>query len=84
MAATLCYGVAMTKLDLALARIAKLPPERQEAIAVQLEWLLDDEETGESLLTDEQWAEVERRLREEDGDGIPHEDVVREFSERGD
>lgn len=70
----------MTKLDLALARISKLPPERQEAIAVQLEWLLDDEESGESVLTDEQWAEVERELAHaDDEDGIPHEDIVREF-----
>ncbi len=34
----------MTKLDLALARIARLPPDRQEAVAVQIEELLEDEE----------------------------------------
>ena len=74
----------MTKLDLALARIAKLPPERQEAIAVQLEWLLEDEESGESRLTAEQWAEVERRLGDETEVGIPHEEVVRSFRARRD
>lgn len=57
----------MTKLDLVLARLSRLPPDRQEAVAVQLEWLIDDEESGEALLTDEQWAEVKRRIAEEDG-----------------
>ena len=74
----------MTKLDLALARIARLPPDRQEAIAVQLEWMLEDEEAGESRLTDEQWAEVERRLNDETEECIPHEDVVRSLGGRGD
>ena len=74
----------MTKLDLALARIAQLPPERQEAIAVELEFLLDDEESGDSRLTDEQWAEVQRRLGDATEATMPHEEVVRSFSERGD
>lgn len=69
----------MTKFDLLLARISKLPEERQEAVAVQLEMLVDDEESGESLLTDEQWAEVEAALADEDEPAIPHEQVVAEM-----
>jgi len=53
----------MTKIDLALARIARPPPDRREAIATELKFLLDGEEPGESLLTDQQWAEVQRRLQ---------------------
>jgi len=31
---------------------------------------------GQSLLTAEQWAEVERRLDDDSEDTIPHEEVV--------
>jgi hypothetical protein len=68
----------MTKLDLALARIKKLPPERQEAVAVQIDWLLDEEERGGSLLSDEEWAEIEKTL-DDDREKIPHEKIVAEF-----
>ena len=34
----------MTKLQNAIARIERLPPERQEAVAVQIEELLNEEE----------------------------------------
>ena len=55
----------MTKLDLVLARIRKLPPERQEAMAVQIDFMLEDEAQG-SILTDAQWAEVEAALADKD------------------
>jgi len=74
----------MTKIDLALARIARLPPDRQEAIATELEFLLDGEESGESLLTDEQWAEVQRRLLDANDPLLSHEDVVRSLQEARD
>jgi hypothetical protein len=69
----------MTKLDLVLERIRRLPPERQDAMAVQMEMLVEDEETGVSLLTDEQWAEVEAALADEDEAEIPHEQVFAEL-----
>jgi hypothetical protein len=67
----------MTKLDLVLDRVRRLPPERQEAMAVQLAFLLDGEER-ESLLTDEQWSEIEPTLDEDDQE-IPHEQIVTEL-----
>lgn len=67
----------MTKLDLVLARLRKLPIERQEAIAEEIEFRLDHEAEG-SVLTDEQWAEIEPTL-DEDQEEIPHEKIVAEF-----
>ncbi|HYD89387.1 MAG TPA: hypothetical protein VEA80_18050 [Vitreimonas sp.] len=66
----------MTKLDLVLARLKELPPDRQDMIAVEIEFMLDH---PEPLLTDEQRAELRRRAEEEQGDPIPHEDIVAEF-----
>lgn len=65
----------MTKFDLLLDRIRKLPAERQEAVATQIDLLLDDEEEGGSLLTDEQWAEVEAALADESEPVSTHEEV---------
>lgn len=68
----------MTKLDAVLERIRQLPQDRQDAIAVDMElWL--QYESEESLLTDEQWAEVEAELANEDDEEIPHAQVVREM-----
>lgn len=72
----------MTKLDLVLERIRQLPPERQEMIAVEMEFWLDHDEGGESLLTDEQWAEVAAELANPSPDLIPHEQVVAEFEKK--
>jgi hypothetical protein len=63
----------VTKLDLVLARIRK--PERQEALAVEIDFWLDGEERG-SLLTE--WAAIEPTLDQDDKE-IPHEQVVAEF-----
>lgn len=71
----------MTKLDMVLERIRQLPPDRQDAIAADLEILLWDEEQG-TLLTDEQWAEVEAELANPDQDYIPHEEIVAEFEKK--
>ncbi len=64
----------MTKLDLVLARIRKLPPERQEAMAIQIDFLLEDEEHG-SILTNAQWAQVDAALANTDEQTSTHEDV---------
>jgi hypothetical protein len=67
----------MTKLDLVLARIRQLSPEQQETFAEQIEFALDSQ-SGGSLLTDEEWAEIEPTL-DEDQDEIPHAQVVAEM-----
>ena len=61
----------MTKLDLVVERIRQLPPDRQEAMAVEMEFLLRDEGSG-NLLTDEQWAEVQSELDDPNPELIPH------------
>jgi len=68
----------MTKLDLVLARIKQLPPEKQEYFAMEIEFMLDHEGGG-SLLTDEQWSAVEAELANEGAEEIPHEQVVAEM-----
>lgn len=67
----------MTKLDLVLARIRQLPPEQQEAFAAEIEYALDHR-GAESVLTDEEWAEIEPTL-DEDQEEIPHAQVVAEM-----
>jgi hypothetical protein len=67
----------MTKLDLLLERIRKLPPERQDAFVAEIELRLENEGEG-SVFTDEEWAAIEPTL-EEDGEEIPHEQVVAEM-----
>jgi hypothetical protein len=71
----------MTKLDLVLARLKQLPADRQEAIAVEIDYLLNDEAAG-ALLTPEQRAELERRLADPDPGYASHEDVVAEFDQK--
>lgn len=71
----------MTKLDLVLARIKQLSVEQQEIIAAEIQFMLDHHDGG-SLLTDEQWAEVEAELKNPDQAPIPHEDIVAEFEQK--
>ena len=68
----------MTKLDLVLARIRQLPPEEQEAFAAEIEYDLDHRRSAGSLLTDEEWAEIEPTL-DEDQEEIPHAQIVAEM-----
>lgn len=63
----------MTKLEAVIERLRALPEAEQEMRAVEIELLLKD---GQSLLTPEQWAELERRLANENEATVPHEDVV--------
>jgi hypothetical protein len=67
----------MTKLDLVFERIRQLSPERQEALAAEIELRLDNGGEG-SFFTDEEWAEIEGTM-EEDGETIPHEQVIAEM-----
>ena len=75
----LCYACGMSNLDATIARLRALPKQQQEAVAAQIDLMLD--EGAEDLLTPEQWAEIEARL---DGPGefTPHEDVVQSFRDR--
>ncbi len=65
----------MTKLDLVLDRIRKLPPERQEQLAIEIDFILDDEEKNDSVLTDAQWAQVRAAIANTDEAVSTHEDV---------
>lgn len=66
----------MSNLDATIARLKALPKAEQDAVAAQIDLILD--QSAEDLLTPEQWAEIEARL--DSGEGLtPHEDVVREF-----
>ena len=69
----------MSKLDATIARLKALPDTEQDALAAQIDQLLDN--GVEDLLTPEQWAEVEARLDTNEG-FTPHEGVVRAFRER--
>jgi hypothetical protein len=69
----------MTKLDLVLARIKQLPPEKQEYFAMEIEFMLDHDDGEGPFLTDEQWADLRRRAEEDQGPPISHEDIVQEF-----
>lgn len=63
----------MTKLDLVIERIRQLPQAEQDVIIAEMEFLL--EHGSESLLTDEQWAEVDAALADKDEPSAPHDDV---------
>jgi len=67
----------MTKLDLVLARIRKLPPEQQEALAAEIELRLDNAGSG-SVFTDEEWAAIEPTL-DEGGPTKPHKEFAAEI-----
>jgi len=64
----------VTKLDLVLARLRKLPVDRQEAIAEEIDFLLESN-GAESILTPEQWAQVEAALADSREPVSTHEDV---------
>ena len=69
----------MSNLDATIARLRALPKPQQDALAAQIDLMLD--EGGEDVLTPEQWAEIEARLDRPEG-FTPHEDVVRSFRDR--
>lgn len=67
----------MTKLEATIERMRALPKAEQDALAAQIDQLLD----ADDLLTPEQWAMVEARL-DANEDFVPHEEVVRAFRDR--
>jgi hypothetical protein len=71
----------MTKLEAVLERVRQLPPDRQDAIALELEFMLTH---GEAVfqLTPEQEAELERRLADAGRKYISHEDVAAHFEKK--
>jgi hypothetical protein len=69
----------MANLDATIARLRSLPEEKREAMAAQIDLMLD--EAGEDLLNAEQWAEIEARL-DADERMTPHDEVVRAFRDR--
>lgn len=69
----------MTDLDTTIGRLRALPKDQQDAIAAQIDLMLDY--SAEDMLTAEQWAEIEARLDSSEG-FTPHEDVLRAFRNR--
>ena len=67
------YNAGMTKLDLVVERIRQLPQEQQDVIVAEMEFLI--EHGAESMLTDEQWAEVDAALADKNEPSAPHEEV---------
>ena len=69
----------MTKLDATIDRLRALPKPEQDALAAQIDLLLD--KGSDDLLTPEQWAEIEARLDSQEG-FTPHADVMKSFQDR--
>lgn len=69
----------MANLDSTIARLKALPKDRQEALAAQIDLILN--ESGEDLLSAEQWAEIEARL-DSDEAMTSHAEIVRAFRNR--
>lgn len=69
----------MSNLDATIARLRALPEAEQDALAAQIDLLLD--QGPEDLLTPVQWAEIEARLDISEG-FTPHAEVVRAFRDR--
>jgi hypothetical protein len=69
----------MSNLDATIARLKALPKAEQDAIAAQIDLILD--EAVEDVLSPEQWAEIQARL-DRPGNFTPHEDVARAFRDR--
>ncbi len=66
----------MSNLDATIARLKALPKADQDAVAAQIDQILDH--GADDVLTPAQWAEIEARL--DSGEALtPHEDVVRDF-----
>ncbi len=67
----------MANLNTTIARLRALSKREQEALAAQIDLLLD----GGDLLAPGQWAAVEARLDSSQG-LTPHEEVVKAFRAR--
>jgi hypothetical protein len=80
----ICYIVAMTKEQVKkiLDRVLTWPPERQADVARVVE-IMEEQDKSELRLTDEQAAEVRRRLANPSANRIPAEEVFRRFRSSG-
>lgn len=63
----------MTRMEAAIERLRALPEAEQEMIAAEIEALLSE---PASMLTPEQWAEVEIELDSDDGVRLTHNEVM--------
>lgn len=63
----------MTRIEAAIDRLRALPEAEQEMLAAEIELLLSE---PASLLTPEQWVEVEAELDSDDGVRLTHTDVM--------
>lgn len=63
----------MTRMEAAIERLQALPEAEQEMIAAEIEALLSE---PTSMLTPEQWAEVEVELDNDDGVRLTHNEVM--------
>ena len=79
-ARTVCYISVMTKAQVKeiLDRVLSWPPERQADVARIVE-LMEKQDSSALRLTDEQAAEVRRRLAEPSPETIPAEEVFKRF-----
>jgi hypothetical protein len=69
----------MADLDPTIESLRALPKGEQDALAAQIDLILDAGD--ESLLTDEQWVEIEARLDANES-FTPHTEVVKAFRDR--
>jgi len=76
----MCYPLRMTKAELKeiLDRVLTWPPERQADVAHMVE-LMEEQDSSALRLTDEQAAEVRRRLARPSPQKIPAEEVFKRF-----
>lgn len=62
-----------TRIEAAIDRLRVLPEAEQEMLAAEIELLLSE---PASMLTMEQWGEVEAELDSDDGIRLSHHDVM--------
>jgi hypothetical protein len=76
----MCYPLRMTKAELKeiLDRVLTWPPERQADVAHMVE-LMEEQDSSALRLTDEQAAEVRRRLASPSPQTSPAEEVFKRF-----
>jgi hypothetical protein len=63
----------MTRIEAAIDRLRALPEAEQDMIAAEIEMLLTE---PASVLTPQQWAEVEVELDSDDGIRLTHNEVM--------
>ena len=63
----------MTRIEAAIERLRALPEAEQEMLAGEIESLLAE---PASMLTPDQWREVEQEIDTDDGVRVSHSDVM--------